>query len=347
MAPQPPCALRVTTARAEDFLDLLSTGEPILLLLPISLAAGVDFFLALLILGLTQDLGWMGIQPEGLHPLQWAVMGGIAGLYLLEAMAEFRHVTALLWHNLQLLVRPLAAALMVFALLDGLPTGLRASGALVGAIVSAFAHVLSWGLKLRRFLQGRRKVAAATAVLAEDLLVIAFVFLATEDPELGAMVSVLLLLIGILLGGSFHHVVRFGFRIVQANLLKHPGHNPRHRVGELPRWVKKGIEAHGLSRLQNSPEEIEGLFGLWGMPAGIYGVPGVRGFREGWVLVDGTQTYFMFRHRSKSNCVRLDADSFGEQEPWGMAQRVPITHPDGGHSALFLQGRAPGLKSHK
>lgn len=313
------------------FLEL---PVPFLLLLSLSLAAGVDFPLTLLALGLSQVLGDSGIQDGAVYPLHWTVLAGMAGLYLVETGSELRPRAAFLWHNLQLFLRPLGGFLLALVVLDGFPSMVRLVAGIAAAIVCAFSHVLSWGPKLLFFLDPDRKVSIASRTLGEDTLVLTFLILVLEHPDIGFALSALVLLLGLILGGPLHHVVRFGFVALRsdvADLLSPP--RWRH-AQELPPWVRR----------ENG--DLPGS-GLRGMPAAVDKVPGVRGFRDGCLLDSGGERSFAFHRRGKTTTIPLDAFLLEEEGSVTLARRFSMTAEDGTRSALFLQRNAPDIESHK
>lgn len=314
--------------------DLLTLPAPFLLLLPSSLAAGADFFLTLLVLGLSQSLGWPGVVDPGLHPLHWSALAGLSGLYLLETAAELRPTTALFWHTLQLLFRPLGGVLLALTFLDGFPAVLQLLGALAAGVVCAFTHVLTWGRKLVLLMNPDRKISLLTRMLAEDTLVLALLALAMERPDWAFPLSAPLLLLGLIFGGPLHHVVRFSLRLLRDRLwgiVEEPGW---HTFDELPAWVR-GLEWGDI------PMRIRGL------PAGVQGLPSPRNFREGWLLDTGAAYHFVFRRRRKPTVTSLPGFPSGEEKSLELARRFPVTGPGGSVWALFLQRKTPGLKSHK
>lgn len=314
-----------------DFLDL---PVPLLLLLCLSLAGGVDFFLTLLVLELTFGLGWPGIRETGLPPLQWTVLAGFAALYLIEAFAELRPVPASIWHNLQLFMRPLGGFLLALTLLDGFPLSVQLPAAVGAGVVCAFTHVLSWGQKLLTYLNPDGRISITTRVLAEDTLVLAFLVMAVEHPDWGFVLSAFLLLLGLILGGSMHHAVRFGLSLLTSRLsglLRRPGWRG---TAELPHWIDVAGEGEGGS-------------GLRGLPAGMSSIPGPGGFREGWLLERGQVREFAFRRQGTPTVIPLNAFSVGEAEGVALARRYPLAGKEGSRAALFLQGNSPSLESHK
>jgi hypothetical protein len=314
--------------------ELLTLPVPFLLLLPISLAAGADFFLTLLVLGLSQSLGWPGITEPGLHPLHWSVLAGLGALYLLETAAEQQPIPALFWHTLQLLFRPLGAILLALTFLDGFPAALQLLGALVAGVVAAFTHVLSWGQKLLIFLNPDRKISLFTRMLAEDTLVLAFLVLAMERPELAFPLSAPLLILGLIFGAPLHHVVRFSLDLLRDRIWSAVD-GPRWRTSEeLPRWARQ-------TGAGERPERVRGL------PAAALGLGGRRRFREGWLLDTSTGYQFAFRRLRRPDVVPLPGFPSCEERKLQLARRVAMEGPEGSRWALFLQRNTPDIRSHK
>jgi len=305
-----------------------------MLLLPISVAAGADFFLTVLVLGLSQSLGWPGIQDPGIHPLHWGALSVVAGLYLLETAAEFRPTSALVWHTFQLLLRPVGGVLVALTLLEGAPLSLQLPGALAAGVVCAFTHVISWGQQLLLFLNPSRRISIVTRVLAEDALVLVFLFLALERPQVAFPLSAPILLLGLVLGGPLHHAVRFGLVLLWERLFGFLHPSPWRGPEDLPAWVRSLGACDGRGTLR-------------GMPAGLRSPPGSRGFREGWILQRGTTRDFVFRQRRKGTVVPLEGSEVGKEERLTLALRIPLRAPDGRRSALFLQRSPNVLNSHK
>jgi hypothetical protein len=327
----PPLEIREKEAALSGILDL---PVPFLLLLSLSLAAGVDFPLTLLVLGLSQVLGDSGIQDGAVYPLHWMVLVGMAGLYLVETGSELRPRAASLWHNLQLFLRPLGGFLLALVVLEGFPSTVRLVAGIAAGIVCAFSHVLSWGPKLLFFLNPDRKISIATRALGEDTLLLAFLILVLERPDIGFALSSLLLLLGLILGGPLHQVVRFGFGALRSDIsdLLSP---PRWwDARELPPWISR--EAGDLP-----------ASGLRGRPAAVDKVPGVRGFRDGFLVDSGSEWSFAFRRRGKTITIPLEAFLMEEEGSVTLARRFAMTAEDGSRSALFLQRKAPDVKSHK
>ena len=315
--------------------DLLGLPPLLLLLLPLAVAAGTDLYLTLLVLGLSAWLGDWAPGGDSLIPLggQLSLLG-LTLLYLIEAAAELRPLSALAWHNLQLLLRPLGGMLLGLILVNGASPGVSALVAVAAGLVAAFAHVLSWGggLLLRISPQGR--VSPATFNLALDTATLALVVLALERPAWGFVAAGLLLLTGLVAGGGLHGVTRFGASLLWGRIWEFsspPGWIPSE---DLPPWI-----------LREAGEDPSG--GLRALRAGALGIPGVRGFRDGWVVERGRDLFFMFTATTRPRMVPLDSWTPEEESPGPLTLNLRFRTPGGGRSALFLQKNGPDLKPHK
>ena len=314
--------------------EFLGLPPPFLLLLPLALAAGVDIFLTLLVVIAWLDPGLGGLPGVGEHPLRWAILAALAFLYLLEGGMEIRPLGGLIWHNLQLVLRPFGGALLALTLLDGLPIYLVLCGTLMTAVVAAFFHVLSWGEKLSQFLSPGRRVSALTHSLAEDTLVLALLVLAIERPFGAFLLSGALLVAGLLAGGSLHHLTRLGIALLWDRVWGMVSPTRWRETTELPRWIRRW-------------SRTEGFLGIHGLRGGAKGLPRTSAFRAGWILESGDARFFAFRTKWAPVFLSLDGYRMFPAEPSSIASRVPLEASDGSKSALFLQRGGPVPKSHK
>jgi len=315
--------------------NLFDLPIPFLLLLPVSLAAGADFFLTLLILAALEP---QGLGSGGLGAIDPTLAKGLAVLvfilYGVEALAEVRAFPALVWHNLQLVFRPLGGVLLALTLLEGLPFSVRFLGAVAAAVLCAFSHVLSWGRKVIFFLDPRRRLSPFSRILGEDVLVLGILYAAAQWPEAAFVSSLLFLLLGLLLGASSHQATGFGFLLLRGRV-KGLFQPPTWVEGEeLPGWVQRARE--------RGP-----AFGFRGIPGAVRNLPGVGGFRECWILEADGGRQLLYRWRRGPRVFSLEGVETGVAQQMDIAERIPVTGPGRDRWALFLQSGSPGLESHK
>jgi hypothetical protein len=304
----------------------------LLLLLPLSVAAGVDLYLTLLAVVVGVSTGAAG--GAELPPLvSLSVLLGLAGLYLAELMAELRPFSALLWHNLQLVLRPLGAVLLGLFLLRGEATVFVFLGAAMAGVVAAFTHVLFWGKNLVLRIAPHPGRSLFLLNLAGDLVVVALVGLAIFRPEPGALVAVLLLLVGLLFGGNLHGVVRFGLALLADRLWGIVSPSRWKTEGELPRWT-----------LQEAAQAAPGT--PLGARAVTWGVVGTGVFKSGWILQRNRDLLFLYRRGRGARMVPI-AGVQTEVVAGPLAKTVRYRTSEGAPSALFLQMGLNAPESHK
>ncbi len=116
--------------------------------LAFSLAAGVNLYATVALVGLASYFGWVALPPE------YAVFGnpwiiGIASLlYLVEFVADKVPWVDTLWDALHTFIRPIGgAALAVVSLGDASPA-LKVGAALLGGTVAAGSHMTKAGARV-------------------------------------------------------------------------------------------------------------------------------------------------------------------------------------------------------
>lgn len=306
----------------------------LLVLLPLSVAAGLDLHLTLLAVTAAGFLG-LGLPGEALLPpvVGWPVFLGLTGLYIAETTSELRPVPSLIWHTLQLLLRPLGAVLMAQLLLRGEPLVILALGASVAGVVAAFAHVLVWGQSLILRVAPDRRFPPIALHLGGDFLALALLSLTLARMDLAVLAATLLLLLGLVFGGSSHGAVRFGLTLTAENTwgIVSPA---RWLTGDqMPAWV-----------MEQTPLESRG--GTRGARAALGGLRWPTHFKDGWILQGNRGVLFAFRRGRRGRLLTL-TDLQEEGQPGHLAKTVLCQVQEGRPSALFLQMGLIGPESHK
>ena len=126
---------------------MLPIAPEILVLTTLAVAAGVDLYLTLLLIGAAPTLGlWPLPLPGALGDLDSpSVLVTVWTFYLLEFAAERFPPAALAWSAFYAIIRPVSGALLAFLVLDGQPLILILIGAVVSAALASDAHgTRSW-----------------------------------------------------------------------------------------------------------------------------------------------------------------------------------------------------------
>ena len=274
-------------------------GLPVelLVLLPLAVAAGIDLYLTLLLLGAAPTTPWWTLPlPGALGDLDSpGVLIMVGAFYLLEFSAERFAPAALVWNAFHAIIRPVAGALLALLLLDGEPLALVMSGAVLAGAIASFAHAVRSGGAIVRWLGSATSPHVLLVSLVEDALVLGLVALALDAPLAALEVSVALLALAAVAGPS--HARAFGFAVRLAVARVSQTLTRRRWLGpeELPAWVRRSLEGDVLA-----PGG-----GLRGSPAGVHRLPGAPRFATGWVVVRGGSPLFVYRRRRTATSVDL------------------------------------------
>ena len=113
-----------------------------------SLAAGVNLYATVAILGLASRFGWVQL-PEQFHIFDNDWIIGLAGvLYVVEFVADKIPWVDSLWDSVHTLIRPVGGALIAVASMGDLSPGMQGVVALLGGTVAASAHVTKAGTRV-------------------------------------------------------------------------------------------------------------------------------------------------------------------------------------------------------
>jgi hypothetical protein len=163
-----------------------------------SLAAGVNLYATVAILGLASRYQWVQL-PEQFEIFDNPWIIGLAGaLYVVEFVADKIPWVDSLWDSVHTLIRPVGGALIAVASIGDVSPGMQAVIALLGGAVAAGSHVTKAGTR----------VAANTSPepfsnwflsLGEDAFVIGLSLLTLKFPLLALGVSVVIVLMIVLI----------------------------------------------------------------------------------------------------------------------------------------------------
>ena len=180
-----------------------------------SLAAGVNLYATVAILGLASRFGWVNL-PEQFQAFNndWLIGAAIA-MYLLEFFADKVPYVDTLWDIVHTAIRPVGGALIAVTTLGEASPGTQALIALLGGTVAASSHLTKTSTR-----------AAANASpepfsnwllsLGEDVFVVGLGYLAMSHPLAALIVGVVLLVVIASFAVVIIRTVRRWFRRVPA-----------------------------------------------------------------------------------------------------------------------------------
>lgn len=159
-----------------------------------SLAAGVNLYATVAILGLASRYEWVELPAQfRIFDNPWVI--GLAGaLYVVEFVADKIPWVDSIWDSVHTVIRPLGAALIAVASLGQASPAMQSVIALIGGTVAASSHVTKAGTR----------VAANTSPepfsnwflsLAEDVFVIGLSLITLKFPLLALGLSAMILLL--------------------------------------------------------------------------------------------------------------------------------------------------------
>jgi len=180
-----------------------------------SLAAGVNLYATVAILGLASRFGWVNL-PEQYQAFNndWLI-GAAVAMYLIEFFADKVPYVDTLWDIAHTAIRPVGGALIAVATLGEASPGTQALVALLGGTVAASSHLTKTSTR-----------AAANASpepfsnwflsLGEDVFVVGLGYLAMSHPLAALIVGLVLLVVIASFAVAIIRTVRRWFRRVPA-----------------------------------------------------------------------------------------------------------------------------------
>jgi hypothetical protein len=162
-----------------------------------SLAAGVNLYATVAILGLAARYGWVELPEQfKIFDNPW-IIGAAGVLYVVEFVADKIPWVDSIWDSVHTIIRPVGGAVIAVATLGDQSPAMQGGIALLGGMVAAGSHIT----------KASTRVAANTSPepfsnwflsFAEDLFVIGLSFITLKFPLLALGVSVVILLIIVL-----------------------------------------------------------------------------------------------------------------------------------------------------
>ena len=157
-----------------------------------SLAAGVNLYATVAMLGLASHYGWVQLPDQfKVFDNPW-IIGIAAALYLVEFVADKIPWVDSLWDSIHTVIRPIGGALIAVASLGHASPLVSALIALLGATVAAGGHATKAGARVA-INTSPEPFTNWIASLLEDVFVVGLSFLTLKFPILALVVSALIL----------------------------------------------------------------------------------------------------------------------------------------------------------
>jgi hypothetical protein len=188
-------------------MDLETLGRT----LGFSLAAGLNLYATVAILGLAARYGWVQLPSQFQIFNSDVVIGAAIVMYLIEFLADKIPYFDSLWDGIHTLIRPVGGALVAVGTLGEASPAVQGLVALLGGTVAAGSHLTK---------TSTRAVANSSPEpfsnwllsLGEDAFVVGLGFLALKYPTVALIVAIVLLALIALFATVIIRTVRRWFR---------------------------------------------------------------------------------------------------------------------------------------
>ena len=309
----------------------------LLALPPLAVAAGVDLYLTLLLIGAAPTLGlWPPPLPGALGDLDSpAVLIVLGVFYLMEIVAERFPPAAVVWNAFHAIIRPVSGALLALLLLDGQPVLVILAGAVVAGGLASIAHGIRSGGAVLRWLGAGVAPPTRLVSVAEDVGVIGLVSLTLDAPVWALGLTTVGLVVVTPFTRSLLRAFRYAVLLIAGRVFVSFRQRRWRGTEELPVWVSAALEDDDVLAPGGA---------LRGSPVGAWKLPGAPHFVLGWVVVRGGAPVCVFRRRRSTVCVDLgDLPASGIYEG-DLFRRVDLTRA-GAHPFLLFGLGGPSVES--
>jgi len=184
-----------------------------------SLAAGVNLYATVALIGLAARFGWVSLPPDFQAFGSLWVIGISSALYCVEFVADKVPWVDTLWDAVHTFVRPIGGAALAVAALGDASPSMKVLAALLGGAVATSSHMTKAGT---RVIANTSPEPFSNWILSllEDGFVVSLGLLALKYPLAALVVSLLVLAAIAVLGGMLVSAFRrrFGARASEAPL---------------------------------------------------------------------------------------------------------------------------------
>jgi hypothetical protein len=305
---------------------------------PVAIAAGIDLYLTLLVLGAAPTTGlWEQPMPGALSDLDSpSVMIVVGVFYLLEFAAERYPPSALVWNAFHAVIRPVSGMLLALLLLSDQPSQVVVLGSICTGLLTSLAHAARSGGAVIRWLSAATAPHVLLVSLLEDVIVLGILVLALDLPAwaFGAALAGMVLVSARV--GSDLRAFAFAVRLAVDRLFHTL--DTRRWLGpdELPAWVLAALDGD---------DGVAAGGALRGSQVGAHRLPGSPSFVIGWVLARGGGPVLVFRRRGTIERVELDGFALRGVFERGFFRRVDLRTGSDAVGCIFFRLNGPSAAS--
>jgi hypothetical protein len=191
-------------------------------------ASGVNAYLVVLVLGISDRIGDLSQVPDSLG--RWDVLGAAFFMYSMEFVADKIPYIDSTWDVISTLIRPTAGAVIGVLLAGDADSLDQAVLGAVGGGTALLSHLVKAGSRLA-INASPEPVTNIVASVTEDFVVLALVWFAIENPRAAAAIAAVFLAVGLVVLYLVAKLVRRGWRRWRAGRPPRPPRNPVATVG--------------------------------------------------------------------------------------------------------------------
>jgi len=167
-------------------MDLVTLGRT----LGFSLAAGVNLYATVAILGLAARFGWVDLPPQFQVFNSDVVIGAAIVMYLVEFLADKIPYFDSLWDGIHTLIRPIGGALIAVSTIGDASPAVQGLVALLGGTVAAGSHLSKTSTRAVAN-TSPEPITNWTLSVGEDVFVVGLGYLALKYPVAALVVTVI------------------------------------------------------------------------------------------------------------------------------------------------------------
>lgn len=276
----------------------MAVSTALLSVLPLAMAAGIDLYLTLFLIGVVPATGlWETPLVGALDDLSaLPVLVVVGALYAVEFAAERSRRAALAWNAFHAVIRPVSGALLALLVLDGQPFGVVAAGVVIGGAITSLTHGVRCGAFVLRWIQPTGAPSRLLFSLGEDAVVLGLVALTLDAPFWGTLLAVVVVLVGARHTPSTLRAFVFGTRVGAERVLRPLDHRRWRHADRFPSWLRAAL-LHGTEPISEALAR--------GTPAAAGRLPGAPSFATGWLVVGTRGPMFACRRGPSAALIPL------------------------------------------
>ena len=167
-------------------MDLVTLGRT----LGFSLAAGLNLYATVAILGLAARFGWVDLPPQFQVFNSDVVIGAAIVMYLVEFLADKIPYFDSLWDGIHTLIRPIGGALIAVSTIGDASPAVQGLVALLGGTVAAGSHLSKTSTRALAN-ASPEPITNWSLSVGEDVFVVGLGYLALKYPVAALVVTVI------------------------------------------------------------------------------------------------------------------------------------------------------------